>query len=135
MARDQPEASRHAGNDNSPHTYLLFVNGRRVSPDYVLCEGDEVAVLPRSMQGEAPMPSRRLFVKHLAKTFGMQRVKGPSPRGKGDHEKWRHPDGWSIDVNPGRRDHKEVDKASVADLARKLGLPFGKVYHKVMQPI
>jgi len=115
--------------------YVVFVNGRRADASYLLQDGDEVLVFPNSLRGEAPMPPLRRFVKHLAKTYGMCPVTGTSARGRGDHVKWRHPDGWSIDVNPNHRDRKEVDKASIADLARKLKVPFGCVYETVMAPI
>jgi len=97
--------------------------------------GDDLRVTPEAKSGEAPMPTLRQFKKCLKRIYGMQPAAKGSPTGRGDHEKWVHPDGWSIDVNPRRSDRKEVDQASVADLARKLGVPFGDVYQKVMTKI
>ena len=110
----------------------ILVNGQRVDDDYLLQDGDIVSVVPTSGRQAAPMPRIRLFRKHLQKTFGMSPAAHHQPSGRGDHEKWYHPNGWSIDVNPRRGDRKEVDQACVADLARKLGEPFGKILQKTM---
>lgn len=134
-AGNGPESSRAGKPGDFSMDCILLVNGREVGVDHVLKDGDVLTILPRRGRGEAPMPPIRQFKKHLVRTYGMHPVARPSARGRGDHEKWQHPGGWTIDVNRRKRSRKEVDQASVADLARKLEMPFGKVYEQVMEKI
>ncbi len=115
---------------------VLTVNGKLLPPDqaevYVLQDGDSVVALAAGERNEKQMPKLRQFEKHLTKTFGCIPV---SRGGKGDHRKFKHPDGWSIDVNPSKRDRKELDIATFDALVRATGLRSDEVYKRVMSPI
>ena len=69
---------------------------------------------------EFPQPSLN-DVRRYLRSIGAQPV-GP---GRGDHEKWKLPNGALIVLNSAKRQRKELDFASLKSLAASLGLtPF-----------
>ncbi len=93
-----------------------------VGPKYVLQDGDRITITPRAMRVEGPTPLLRQFVRFI-ESKGFQ----SDGNGKGDHERYKSPDGKLLVLNVDKRDPKHVDIASVKSLAKISGRSYGEI--------
>ncbi len=99
---------------------LVIVNGQVASPDYVLQDGDVVAITPTKIEGAVRLPSVKDFKAYLEMT-GFQYER----QGKGDHEIWKNILGELVSINPSKRGRSEIDIGSIKQLAGITSQSFG----------